>query len=388
MRLAIFSSSIIMNRRHFTLSAAASATFASACGGSTESQAASSAATSEASGFRMPDEGDPHERMWMGFTSSNSIWGSDLAGVQLDLMRIADAIAAFEPVSMLVETSARARAESLRTQATNAARIQLVSASLDDLWLRDTGPCFVRRVGARDLQAVDFNFNGWGRKQSHAKDATVAGFIANQTGVRAVKSTLVLEGGGIEVDGEGTALVKESCVLNANRNPGKDKATVERELRNTLGLSKIIWLPGPAGGDITDAHTDFYARFAGGGRVVVSQDARNVYGERSVTQGHIDVLRQSTDAQGRALVLTIVPVPEDPASAKANSDSFAAGYINYVLCNGGLILPAFGDVAADRVALNALQALYPARRVVPLRVDAIAAGGGGIHCTTQQQPAG
>ena len=113
---------------------------------------------------------------------------------------------------------------------------------------------------------------------------------------------------------------------------------------------------------------------------------KTLYGERAVTQRHIDVLRQSSDGRGRPLVLTVIPVPTQPASARADSDSFAAGYINYYLCNGGLILPAFGDAAADRFAREALQALYPTRRLVPMRLDAIAGGGGGIHCTTQQQP--
>ena len=369
-----------MNRRNLTFALAAATTFASGCGGSGEAQAADR----DAKGFRMPDEGEVHERTWMGFTSSNRIWGRDLDAVQQDLMRIADAVAAFEPVSMLVNASALARAESLRATAANAARIQLLGAALDDLWLRDCGPVFVRRIGGRELRAVDFNFNGWGGKQAHANDARVAGWIAGRTGIQAVKSTLVLEGGGIEVDGEGTAIVKESCVLNPNRNPGRDKALIEQSLKDTLGLSKVIWLPGPAGGDITDAHTDFYARFAGAGRVVVSHDAQDLYRERAVTQRHINVLRQSSDAQGRPLVLTVIPVPTQPASAKADSDSFAAGYINYYLCNGGLIMPAFGDTAADRFARDALQALYPTRRLVQMRIDAIAAGGGGIHCTTQQ----
>lgn len=372
-----------MNRRKLTLALAAATTIASGCGGSGDAEAADTGAQ----GFRMPDEGEAHARTWMGFTSSTHIWGSDLASVQSDLMRIADAVAAFEPVTVLVNASAMARAHALRANAANAARIELVTAALDDLWLRDTGPVFVRQASGSALRAVDFNFNGWGGKQAHAQDARVAAWIAERTGTVRVRSALVLEGGGLEVDGEGTAIVKESCVLNDNRNPGRSKATVEQVLKDTLGLTKVIWLPGPAGGDITDAHTDFYARFAGAGRVVVSHDAQDTYGERSVTQQHIDTLRRSTDAKGRALSLTVIPVPTEPASPKADSDSFAAGYINYYLCNGGLVLPAFGDAAADRAARDALQALYPARRLVQMRIDAIAAGGGGIHCTTQQQPA-
>jgi agmatine deiminase len=339
----------------------------------------------EAADWRMPDEGEPHVRTWMGFTSSSSIWGRDLAGVQQDLLRIANAIAAFEPVHMLVNPSARANAERLRLTQPNSAKITLVDAALDDLWLRDTGPVFVQNA-TRLSRAIDFNFNGWGNKQAHAKDAKVAAFIAGQVGAPHRKSSLTLEGGGLEVDGAGTAIIKESCVLNDNRNPGVSKATVETTLRSTLGLKQIIWLPGPAGGDITDAHTDFYARFAGEGRVVVSHDAKDTYGERSVTQRHIDVLTKSTDAAGRALQLTVIPVPTAPASPQADSESFAAGYINYYLCNGGLILPAFGDARADRLALDAMRLLYPARQITQMRIDAIAAGGGGIHCTTQQEP--
>jgi agmatine deiminase len=372
-----------MNRRQLALAAAAATAFAPGMDG----RGTAAAADTDLQGYRMPDEGEAHVRTWMGLTSSTHIWGGDLPSVQADLMRIADAVAAFEPVTMLVNATAMARANALRARAANAARIELMSAALDDLWLRDTGPVFVRHVGRGALRALDFNFNAWGGKQAHAQDARVAATIAERAGIALVKRSLVLEGGALEVDGEGTAIVKESCVLNANRNPGRSKATVEQMLKDSLGLTKVIWLPGPAGGDITDAHTDLSARFAGAGRVVVSHDAQDTYGERSVTQAHIDTLRRSTDALGRALALTIIPVPTEPASPKADSDSFAAGYINYYLCNGGLILPSFGDTRADRRARDALQALYPARRLVQMRIDAIAAGGGGIHCTTQQQPA-
>lgn len=373
---------MLMNRRKVSIALSATAAYACGCGGSSEAQAA----VSPGQDIRMPDEGEAHERTWMGFTSSSGIWGRDLRLVQQDLMRIADAVAAFEPVSMLVNPAAMARAESLLQTAVNAKNIQLLAAALDDLWLRDTGPVFVRPSSGGVLQAIDFNFNGWGGKQAHSNDARVASWIASRIGVRSFRSALVLEGGGLEVDGEGTAIIKESCVLNANRNPGLTKPAIEQSLKSTLGLSKILWLPGPAGGDITDAHTDFYARFAGSGRVVVSHDAQDFYGERAVTQRHIDVLRQSTDAKGRPLAITVIPVPTKPNAPGFDSESFAAGYINYYLCNGGLILPAFGDAAADRLAHDVLQGLYPARRMVQMRIDAIAAGGGGIHCTTQQQP--
>ncbi len=375
-----------MKRRLFAHGVASAGLAFAGCGGAKEAAPAALPESSTTPTHRMPDEGERHAKTWMAFAGSRDIWGSDLPAVQQDLIRIANAIAAFEPVSMLVNADARATAAALLANASQRAQITLVDASLDDLWMRDTGPVFARRLSDGALQAVDFNFNGWGNKQAHARDATVAAQVSLLSGTQAVKSQRVLEGGAIEVDGEGTALVKESCTLNANRNPGVSKATIELELRHLLGVQKVLWLPGPAGGDITDAHTDFYARFAGGGVVVVSHDANDAYGERAVTQRHIDVLRSATDAAGRALRLEVINVPDAPSSARANDASFAAGYINYYLCNGALVMPRFGDASADAAAQQTLARLYPTRRVVPITIDGIAAGGGGIHCTTQQEP--
>lgn len=358
-----------LNRRQLLqLAAVSTGTFAlSGCGGG-----------SGGSGGGMPDEGAAHERTWMAFTTSRAIWGGDLRAVQNDLAQIANTIAAFEPVSMLVNASDRAAAESALAGLPQRGNVTLIDGPVNDLWMRDTGPVFAR--SGSGLVAVDFNFNGWGNKQVHNLDAQVAGFVAGASGVPALKSSLVLEGGGIEVDGEGTAIIRESCVLNGNRNPGVSKAACEAELGRALGLSRFIWLPGPAGGDITDGHTDFYARFASPGTVAVSHDANNVWGERAVTQAHIDVLR------GHGLQVEIIPTPDNPSSSRSYDADFAAGYINYYVCNGAVIMQRFGDAAADERARAAIAALHPGRSVVQLQVDGIAAGGGGIHCTTQQQP--
>jgi agmatine deiminase len=204
----------------------------------------------------MPDEGQPHARTWMAFGATRRVWGRRLLPqVQRDLAAIADAIAAFEPVSMLVRAEEMAAARGLVGPG-----VELVEAVLDDIWIRDTGPVFVR--GETGWGGVDFNFNGWGGKQSHRRDAEVAGQVGARAGVEALETDLVLEGGGVEVDGEGTAIITESCVLNRNRNPGWKRHEVEEELAYLLGIEKVIWLPGLAGYDITDWHTDFYARFA------------------------------------------------------------------------------------------------------------------------------
>jgi len=329
--------------------------------------------------WHMPDEGAPHQRTWMAFGPSKHIWGRRLlAPVQQDLALIARTIAQFEPVTLLTRPEELRFAMSLEPQA------DIVACPLDHLWIRDTGPTFVFNAKGQ-AGAIDFNFNGWGNKQSHKRDTKVAAFVAEYVGAQHLLTDLVLEGGCFEVDGEGSAIITESCSLNRNRNPGVSKAEFEAALKPLLGLEKIIWLPGIKGRDITDGHTDFYARFAGDGRVVVGLESDPDLYDYEITRDHIRRLKQETDAQGRKL--EIIPL-ESPHRVNPDFDSkdFAAGYIGYYLCNGGLIMQAFGDEKRDAAAQHTLQDLFPDREVIALQVDGLAAGGGSIHCATQQQP--
>lgn len=328
----------------------------------------------------MPDEGEPHQRTWMAFGASKAIWGAKLLPeVQRNLALIARTIAKFEPVSMLVRQEDYATAQKLV-----GTEVELIVFPIDDLWMRDTGPVFVvSEAGAK--AGVDFNFNGWGQKQDYDHDAKVAGFVTQQAKVQRLQSKLVLEGGGIEVDGQGTAIITESCVLNRNRNPGVSKARAETELKGLLGLQKIIWLPGIKGKDITDGHTDFYARFAKPGVVIAGYDPDPKSFDHAVTKRHLEILRAASDAKGRPLQVVVLETPSTVRQNFANND-FAAGYINFYVCNGAVIAPEFGDAKADLAAKQTLQKLFPQRQVIQINVDGIAAGGGGIHCTTQQEP--
>ncbi len=346
------------------------------CGGGGGSSAP--AAGNNSVTWSMRDEADPHAATWMAFTGSSAIWDGDLPNVQQALARIANAIVAYEPVKMLVRPADKARAAQLCD-----ARVTLLEAEFDDLWARDTGSVFV--VGSNgEKGAVDFNFNGWGNKQAHTNDKKVASFMASQTGATRLTSSLVLEGGGIEVDGKGTAIITESCVLNSNRNPGVSKAACEAELKRLLGIRKVIWLPGIAGQDITDGHTDFYARFTSPGVVVAGYDGDPASYDHTVTQQHLTILRAATDASGQALTVHVLNAPT--TNRQPANKNFAAGYINFYVCNSAVIMPQFGDATADAAARSKLQELYPGRTVVQLDIDPIAAGGGGIHCTTQQEP--
>jgi agmatine deiminase len=262
--------------------------------------------------------------------------------------------------------------------------VEFIVSPLDDLWIRDTGPVFVMTEQGRKA-GIDFNFNGWGNKQVFGHDSKVARFVSERSKVDVISTELVLEGGGIEVDGHGMAIITESCVLNSNRNPGLSKKKCEEKLKALLGLEKIIWLPGIKGKDITDGHTDFYARFAHPGVVVAGYEPNPEYFDHAVTKKHLEILRAATDAKGNKFKVVVLEGPEYVREAY-DSDDFAAGYINFYVCNNAVIAPEFGDIKADQKAYQTLEMLFPDRDIVQINIDGIAAGGGGIHCTTQQEP--
>lgn len=328
----------------------------------------------------MPDEAASHKRTWMAFGASERIWGRRLLPeVRQNLATLATTIARYEPVTMLV----REREYDLARNYVGDT-IELIIAPLDDLWIRDTGPVFV--FDQQDQPAaIDFNFNGWGNKQTHRQDAQVAAFVAAQAGVDVIQTDLVLEGGSIEVDGVGNAVITESCVLNDNRNPGVSQAQFEEKLMPLLGLQKIIWLPGIRGRDITDGHTDFYARFATPGQVLAGYDPDPASFDHAVTQRHLERLQRATTATGNGLQVQQLTAPSKIRDAYA-TDDFAAGYIGFYVCNGAVIMQEFGDPKADQAARQIIEQAFPHREVVQINIDGIAAGGGSIHCATQQEP--
>ncbi|MDR2305929.1 MAG: agmatine deiminase family protein [Paucimonas sp.] len=332
----------------------------------------------------MPDEGEAQQRAFIAFGAQDAIWEDFTADVQAALGRIARAIAAFQPVTVFCRASERDIAEA----ACGRHNISYVETELDDIWMRDIGANFVVDDDGA-LGAVDFNFNGWGGKQRHRHDSKLAARVAKLAGAQYQRSELVGEGGAIEVDGHGTGIMTESSWINSNRNPGWSKAQVEEELKARLGLRKIIWLPGIKGKDITDAHVDFYARFAAPGVVVANLDNDPDAYDHDVTRAHLAILQNATDADGRKLQVHTLAPPLKPRRSPFNQDNpdFAAGYINYFVINGAVIAPQFGDHSADEKARALLAQLYPGRKVVQLDIDAIAAGGGGIHCVTNQCPA-
>ncbi len=336
-------------------------------------------ATPLEAGFRMPAEWEHHARCWMAWPERADLWGEDLPETRQAYARVARAIASFEPVTMIASPAAAAEAGKICGPG-----VDTLAIPIDDAWLRDSGPAFlVRDDGTR--AAAAWHFNGWGGKFSQVeRDAKLADRLCEHLGLSLHRADLRLEGGAVAVDGEGTILTTESCVLHPDRNPGMSRREAERELCHALGATKVIWLPGElSAGDCTDGHIDGLACFARPGLVLLetATDPDSARGE--VLRENRRALRGATDARGRKLEIIEM---EDAWQAERLGDTFCISYINFYVANGGVVMPAYG-APGDEPARQIIATAFPDREVVQVDVRKIAIGGGGIHCITQQQPA-
>ena len=337
--------------------------------------------SAKAQGFRQPEESEPHLRTFMQWPVSRRVYDDPvfLEMVQQSIADIANTISEFEPVVMLMHPERERAARRMLSD-----QIDIWPVPTDDLWCRDSGPLFVR--DERDNFAISqMNFNGWGNKQSHANDGKVAQRVAEILDLKVFDNGLVGEPGGVESDGEGTLIAHESSWVNRNRNSGS-RQHVENLMMDALGAEKVIWAPGVAGEDITDYHIDSLARFVAPGKVLIqlpeAEDSNDLWTGAALET--YDILQNAVDAQGRRLDIDVI---EEPLEPRVEAPDFVASYVNYYVCNGGVIAAEFGDRDRDRMAQSLLADLYPDREVVMLNVDPIGEFGGGIHCATQQQPA-
>jgi len=331
-------------------------------------------------GFQMPPEWAPHQCCWMAWPSRADLWGANLPSVQHAYASVARAIAAFESVRMVADAES---AESARRQC--GAAIDVNTFPIDDAWIRDSGPTFLRRSDGAQA-GTTWRFNAWGGKSPrYADDARLGGRLLSSVGARVYQSSLCLEGGGIHTDGAGTIITTESVVLNRNRNPGISKPEAERELCHALGAAKVIWLPGDPDAitaDITNGHIDGLVCFTQPGVVIFESDPSASGSFARMVADNRRALESATDAGGRKLHMISM---DDAYEVKTEHRLFCRSYVNFYIANGGIVMPGFG-VSGDERALATVQSAYPDRRVVQVDIRAIAAGGGGIHCITQQQP--
>ncbi|KAK9828044.1 hypothetical protein WJX81_004404 [Elliptochloris bilobata] len=362
-------------------------------------------------GFYMPAEWEPHQQAWMGWPRRPDNWREYAGPAKKAYAAVATAIMEFEPVTVAVPDPRMMEAAKRQLPQ----RLEVLEIPQDDAWFRDSGPTFVVRdvpgkPGEREVAGVDWIFNAWGGKLGGLydpwdRDDAVAGHILELAGARRFKAPIVLEGGSIHVDGEGTLLTTEECLLNKNRNPDLTKAQIEGVLADMLRIKKFIWLPrGLEADDDTNGHVDNFACFARPGVVLLAwtDDKEDPQYQRSLEA--LQVLSASADAAGRPISIVKMPLPPplhitaseargvkqvEGTKPRQAGDRLAASYINFYMPNGGIVMPAFGGeaVEADLRAQEVMRDVFPERKVVAVPTREILLGGGNIHCITQQQPA-
>jgi len=345
--------------------------------------------TPRAAGFRQPAEWDRHEAVWLAWPSHEDLWGAALGKVRSAFTAFASAIADVDPAT---GRSRGERLDVLVPDVKNEAAAKSALAGLGarfhripfgDIWLRDTAPVFL--VGPGGMRATaSFAFNGWGGKYVLEGDDGVSSRIAEAAGLPVFRFSWVLEGGSVEVDGEGTCLTTRQCLLNPNRNAGMSQKATEAGLEDALGCAKVLWLGDGLLNDHTDGHVDTLARFVAPGVVVCMLPSG---GSDPNAKALLDVdtdLRSFRDARGRRLEIVNVAAPG--LVTDGAGDTMPASYVNFYVANTTVIVPAYG-VPNDEAAREAIAKLFPARRAVSVPARDLLEGGGAFHCISQQEPA-
>ncbi|MCJ1223761.1 hypothetical protein MMC12_000404 [Toensbergia leucococca] len=364
-------------------------------------------------GYVFPPEGHPHRRTIMAWPTRVSLPAILLEGVRNELADLARTISLFEPVTMYVsyEDLDDARARIITDSANDPQIINLAPFPVNHCWVRDTGPVYVFSATSETARyALNFGFNEWGGKvtgvsgddsvewgqiwppfdtKSLADNTAFARRVidSDAPAVERIDPKVILEGGGLVVDGDGTLLISESCIIDEGRNPGWTKSEVEHELKRLLGIEKVVWFPGIKNFDITDCHMDAAVRFVRPGVVVVSRPHSTQPKEwTNVFDDTMDILQKETDARGREFEITTIYEPSIKELLIDPSFETCTSYVNFYMCNSGIVAPKFGVEKEDREALEIMKKIFPDREVRQVYINAVGQAGGGIHCVTQQVP--
>jgi agmatine deiminase len=347
----------------------------------------------------MPAEFERHSGCWMLWPERTDNWRDGAKPAQAAFAAVAAAIAAAEPVTVGVSA---AQYQNARARLPPAVR--LVEMSSNDAWMRDSGPTFLIGPKGR-CRGVDWTFNAWGGLNGGLyfpwdRDDEVAQKVLEVEGAERYRAPFVLEGGAIHVDGQGTCLTTEECLLNPNRNPGLTREQVEENLRRYLGVTQIIWLGQGVYLDETDGHIDELACFTSPGHVALTWTDDRSDPQYAISRDALERLKAARDARGRSLEVHKIhqPGPLFMTAAEAAGidmrtgsrlrragDRLPASYINFYVANGCVVMPLY-DARRDGAALRTLTKLFPSRRVVGVETREILLGGGNIHCITQQVP--
>jgi agmatine deiminase len=357
--------------------------------------------TPAADGFSMPAEFEAHDGCWMLWPERPSNWRLGAKPAQKAFAAVATAIATGEPVTVGVSRGQYLQARSMLPDA-----IRVVEMSSDDAWMRDVGPTFVVNK-RRELRGVDWVFNAWGGISGGLyfpwdQDDLVARKVCEIEGADRYRAPFVLEGGAIHVDGEGTLITTEECLLSPHRNPHLDKGQLEILLHEYLGITSVIWLGKGVVDDETTGHVDNLCCFARPGEVILTWTDNKRDPQYQVSQDAYEGLMEARDAQGRKLKVhklqqpgplkrtqaesLDVDVADAGAASRKLGERLAGSYVNFYMGNSTIVMPLL-DPKQDGAATRALQKIFPERRIIGVQAREILLGGGNIHCITQQVPA-
>ncbi len=356
--------------------------------------------TPKADGFWMPAEFAPQDRIWMIWPQRGDNWRSGAQPVQQCMAKLAQTIALFTPVTMCASDE---QYDNCRLLVGDT--VQVMELSADDSWSRDTGPTFVIN-GKGELRGCDWKFNSWGGLVDGLffpwdHDDRVAEKLCQMAGAKSYRTEdFVLEGGSFHVDGEGTVLTTEMCLLSPGRNPHLTKSEIETYLKNYLGIEKVLWLKRGIDPEETNGHVDDVVCFARPGEVICIHTDDEAHPFYEVAQECYKDLSTMVDANGRTLKVHKLCCTKNPVTIQSDfvydgrwqskkrtpGEMCIASYANFLITNGGIIVPQYGD-PNDSLAIAQLEAIFPEHTVVGVPTVEIVYGGGNIHCMTQQQPA-
>ncbi len=356
--------------------------------------------TPSADGFHMPAEWETHERCYLIWPERSDNWRLGAKPAQAAYVGVAEAIARSEPVTVLASARQWEHARSACSPS-----VQVVEMTSDDAWIRDTGPTFVINRARGERRAVDWEFNAWGGIDDGlyfpwANDDLVAAKVCELEQVARYRAPFVLEGGSVHVDGQGTCITTEECLLNPNRNPTLSRSDLEAHLGAYLGVEKVIWIPRGVWGDETDGHIDNLACFSRPGRVLLTWSEETDDPQAAISHEARTVLESASDARGRQLEVGLVPSPgplsitveeasgidrSDFARPRLAGERMAGSYVNFFVANSVVVYPLL-DERHDDAVRELLGHEFPGRRIAGVPGREILLGGGNVHCITQQVP--
>jgi agmatine deiminase len=338
--------------------------------------------SSQKSDYRLPAEWEPHAATWVAWPHRRATFLGNFDEVPVAFSKLVMLLARYEPVKVIGSEAVLRDASS---QLQESSRVEFIEIPTNDSWLRDTGPVFLKSEDdQQELVVVNFGFNAWGGKYSPwDADAAVAVKIARCLGSRVLEAPIVLEGGAIETDGEGTLLVNHRCIDDPLRNPKWSREELAAGLQSFLGAKKVLWANGALAGDDTDGHIDQLARFVAPGCVVAARQPDRSDPNHESLEANFDLLKKFKDACGR--LLDVVPI-DLPPSVCFGDVQLPASYLNFSILNGGVIVPTFKH-ELDINAIKTIQKFFPQREVIAFPALELIRGRGAVHCVTSQQPA-